>query len=60
MMKGSNTVYTVSTSSLSNYRDSISAYVSKTIVEKPADDDMPVVKNLSIHRQDLDYDTASV
>ncbi|MCI1268374.1 MAG: DUF4340 domain-containing protein [Ruminococcus sp.] len=56
MMKGSNTVYTVSTSSLSNYRDSISAYVSKTIVEKPADDDMPVVKNLSIHRQDLDYD----
>ena len=44
MMKGSNAVYTVSTSSLSNYRDNISAYVSKTIVEKPADDDMPVVK----------------
>ena len=56
MTDGSNTVYTVESSSTANYRKELKDFISKTIVEKPSDDDNVIVESLSIDRKDIDYD----
>ena len=53
---GKNNVYTVSTSTIANFRSSYKDFIDKTILEKPADEDMPEVKSLRIEREDIDYD----
>jgi len=56
MLDGDNTVYTVSSSLVDNYRLSRNDFVSKTVLEDPPEDDYPVVKSIKIQRDDLDYD----
>lgn len=52
----SDTVYTVSTSKLSNYTKELNDFISSTILEEPDDADYPKVNSLRIQRGDLDYD----
>lgn len=56
MVDGDDTVYTVDTSKIANYSKTLYDFVSNTIVEKPADDQYPVVNSLRIQRDDIDYD----
>lgn len=56
MLKGEDTVYTVASSKMANFSNELFSFVSKTIVEKPVDEDMPQVDSLRIERDDLDYD----
>lgn len=53
---GRNDVYTVNTSTVANYSNSSKDFIEKTILEKPADDEMPEVESLRIEREDIDYD----
>lgn len=53
---GRNDVYTVNTSTVANYSNSNKDFIEKTILEKPADDEMPEVESLRIEREDIDYD----
>lgn len=51
------TVYMIRNSLVSNYCLKPSSFLSKTILEAPADEaSYPIVDNLRIERQDLDYD----
>ncbi len=54
-LEGSDTVYTISNSKVANYYKTPKEFLKKTILEKPADDKMPVVKELDIERKDIDY-----
>jgi hypothetical protein len=54
MVEGSNTVYTVSTSTFSNYDKTDIDFVDTTVLESP--EEMPVVNSLRIQREDMDYD----
>jgi hypothetical protein len=57
MVDGSNTVYTVNNSSLANYYKSAEDFISRTILEAPeSTDDYPIVNELDIVRDDIDYD----
>jgi len=49
-------VYLVKTSLMANYQKDSIQFVSKTILEKPDDDNYPIVKSVRIQREDLDYD----
>ena len=52
----SNTVYTVSASTLANYSITVEEFVSSTILEEPAEEDYPKINSLRIERGDIDYD----
>lgn len=52
----SNTVYTVSASTLANYSKTVEEFVSSTILEEPAEEDYPKINSLRIERGDIDYD----
>ena len=56
MTNADNTVYTVRNSALANYSLTINDFVEKTVLAKPADEDMPIVNKLTIQREDIDYD----
>lgn len=56
MLSGDDTVYTVSASKMANFSNELFGFVSRTIVEKPVDDEMPIVESLRIERDDIDYD----
>lgn len=56
MLDGSNDVYTVSTSTVSNYTNKLFDFVSKTILEEPDEDDYPIVDSLRIQRADMESD----
>ncbi|MGN0621848.1 MAG: DUF4340 domain-containing protein [Porcipelethomonas sp.] len=56
MSKGSNTVYTAATSSISVFLNDDTYCLSKTILEKPADEEAPIIEKITIKRTDLDYD----
>ncbi|MCD7890451.1 MAG: DUF4340 domain-containing protein [Ruminococcus sp.] len=56
MIDGDDTIYTVSTSTMSNYSKELFDFVSTTILEEPDDDDYPIVNSLRIQRDDIDYD----
>ncbi|MGN0580053.1 MAG: DUF4340 domain-containing protein [Ruminococcus sp.] len=51
-----NTVYTVSSGSLTNYSKSVEEFVSSTILEEPAEEDYPIISSLRIEREDMDSD----
>ena len=53
---GSDTVYTAASSTLSNYHNAVKDFHESTVLEKPAEDEMPRVDKLTIEREDLDYD----
>lgn len=54
-MEGESTVYMVSASDATNYRQSPFFFISKTVLEKPADDSYPVINWLEVERKDLEY-----
>lgn len=56
MTDDSNTVYTVSSSTLANYSKTLFDFVRTTIVEEPDSSEYPTVESLRIEREDLDYD----
>ncbi len=50
------TVYTVKTSLVANFSKSAEDFLSKTMLEAPADEnDYPIVNSLTIDRKDMDY-----
>ncbi len=49
-------VYLVKTSLVHNYQQNVNYFLSKTILEKPAEDNYPIVESLRIERENLDYD----
>ena len=53
-IKDSAAVYTVSSSFVKSYTYEKEYFVSKSVLEKPADDDMPIVKKITIERPDLE------
>lgn len=55
LVDGSNTVYTVRSSALTNYSKSAVEFMEKTVLEAPADDQYPAIDKLTIEREDLDY-----
>jgi len=52
--KDADTVYTVPSSFVKSYTYEKEYFVSKSVLEKPADDAMPVVKKITIERPDLE------
>lgn len=50
----SDTVYTVKTSLISNFSKAATDFLSTTILEKPADEDMPEIGTVTIEREDLE------
>ncbi|MBE6847015.1 MAG: DUF4340 domain-containing protein [Ruminococcus sp.] len=55
-VEGDNTVYTVSSSSVSQYRVDWKDYLSTNVTEEQADDDESYIEDIRIERADLDYD----
>ncbi|MBP5581703.1 MAG: DUF4340 domain-containing protein [Ruminococcus sp.] len=53
---GKKDVYTVNTSTISNYLYGTKDFLEKTVLAKPSDDEMPEVESLRIERGDIDYD----
>lgn len=56
MLEGDSKVYTVSSSKINNFTLGIKAFYSTTILEDPGEEARPVVKNIRMKREDLDYD----
>lgn len=56
-MDGEDKVYVVSSTNVSNYRQSPLFFVSVTILEEPAEEDYPTINWLEVERKDLDYKT---
>lgn len=54
-IEGSSAVYLVENSRFVNYSKSVRDFISKTLLESPPDDEMPIVKTLTLEREDLDY-----
>lgn len=54
-VEGSNAVYLVENSRVSNYYKTVSDFISKTMLASPGDENMPLVESLVIEREDLDY-----
>ncbi len=59
-MEGENTVYTVESSSMAQYRVDWMDYLSTDVTEEQADDDDSYIEEVRIERTDLDYDFALV
>ena len=55
-LSNNNTVYSVSSSFIKSYTYEKEYFVSLVCVEKPADEDTPIVSSVVIDRSDLDYD----
>ncbi len=55
-LEGSDTVYTVNTSTIANYSKTFNDFIDLTLLEKPADDAYPIINSLRIERKDIDYD----
>lgn len=55
MADGRNTVYTASSANLSNYLKPVKEFLEKTVLEQPAQEDMPRIDKVTIERDDLDY-----
>ncbi|MCQ2459291.1 MAG: DUF4340 domain-containing protein [Ruminococcus sp.] len=53
MAEGNDTVYTASGSSLANYKKELKEFIDKTMLEEPAEEDMPRIDSLKIEREDL-------
>ena len=53
---GSNDVYAVTASTLDYYSKPINYFIDKTVLEKPADENYPIVNSLRIERGDMDED----
>ncbi len=49
-------VYLIKTSLMANYQKNINFFFSTVILEKPADDQYPIVESLRVQRKNLDYD----
>lgn len=49
------TVYTVKTSLVANFSKSATDFLSKTMLEEPAEDAYPIVNSLTVERNDMDY-----
>lgn len=49
------TVYTVKTSLVANFSKSAIDFLSKTMLEEPAEEDYPIVESLTVERKDIDY-----
>lgn len=56
MEKGRNTVYLTETSNVSVYFNSITDYVSKTMLEQPSEEETPKIEKLTVNRTDLKSD----
>ena len=52
---GSNDVYIIENSRVANYYKTVKEFISKSMLESPADEDMPIVESLIVEREDLDY-----
>lgn len=55
MIEGENTVYTVTSSTVSQYREDWMAYLSTSVTSEPADDDETILETILVERSDLDY-----
>lgn len=55
MVDGENTVYLVTTSSISVFTNADTYFISNTILSEPSDDEEIVVEKLTVERADLDY-----
>lgn len=53
-VEGDDTVYTVKTSLVANYGKAAEEFLSKTILEAPAEDAYPIVNSLTVERQDME------
>lgn len=53
-LKDSDTVYSVTSSFVKSYMYEKEYFVSRTILEEPEDDEMPIVKTLKVERPDLE------
>ena len=49
------TVYTVRTSLVANFSKASTDFLSKTVLEEPAEDDYPIVNSVKVERKDIDY-----
>lgn len=49
-------VYLIRTSLMNSYQKGISYFLSKVVLEEPAEENYPIVKSLRIQRENLDYD----
>ena len=56
MVEGDSRIYTISGSKTTNYTLGVKDFYSMTIMEDPGEEERPVVKNLRLKREDLDYD----
>ncbi len=54
MLDGTDTVYTVSNSTLANYSKTLTELVDTTVLKSP--DETPVIESLRIERENMDYD----
>ncbi|MBQ8181507.1 MAG: DUF4340 domain-containing protein [Ruminococcus sp.] len=52
---GSNDVYLIENSRVANYYKTVGDFISRSMLESPADEDMPIVESLVIEREDIDY-----
>lgn len=50
------TVYTVKTSLVANFKKTAEDFLSTTVLEEPEDDEYPIVNYLTIERKDMDYE----
>lgn len=55
-LKGSSTVYSVPSSFVKTYSYEKEYFVSRVVLEKPEEEDYPVVQTIKVERSDLDYD----
>ena len=53
---GSNDVYMVESSLVANYSKTNNELIEKTILSKPSDEDMPIIKSLRVEREDMESD----
>lgn len=48
-------MYTVRTSLVANFSKASTDFLSKTVLEEPAEDDYPIVNSVKVERKDIDY-----
>ncbi len=53
-IEGDNTVYSVKTSLVSNYKRGAEDFLSKTLLPAPAEEDYPIVNSLTIERENME------
>ncbi|MBR6623435.1 MAG: DUF4340 domain-containing protein [Ruminococcus sp.] len=54
-VEGSNDVYIIENSRVANYYKTVADFISRSMLESPAEDDMPIVESLVLEREDIDY-----